>query len=114
MVEQTKNTRNRLYLLSPKKNLTEFDHLKLMMDIRLNYLEFKKIESIYESASFERSMAKELLAKLGVVLSEEYKLDNRFTILQHGFLTDRGITELNTMRKRKMLVMKDFLSAQAK
>ncbi len=112
MVAQSKKMCDMLYQLSPQKNLTEFSHLKLMFDIRLNYLRFKEIETVYESDSFNRSKAKEFLSKLEVVLAEEKKLDNRFTLLQKGFLTNRGITELNTIRKKKMIVIKDFLSAQ--
>ncbi len=112
MAGQTKILCDLLYQLNPQKNRTEFSHLKLMLDIRLNYLRFKEIETVYESDSFNRSKAKELLNKLEVVLAEEKKLDNRFTLLQKGFLTDKGITELNTMRKKKMIVLKDFLSAQ--
>lgn len=112
VVELTRNARNQLYQLHPKKNLTEFAHLKLMFDIRLNYLEFKKIESIYQSESYERSKAGDLLAKLKKVISEEKKIDKRFAVLQHNFLTEREIQEMNDIRKRKMIVLRDFLSAQ--
>jgi len=112
IVELTKKSRSQLYSINPIKNLTEFAHLKLMFDIRLNYLEFKKIESIYQSESYERLRAKELLAGLELIIQEEVKLDTRFTLLQRGFLTDRGIVELNDIRKRKMIVLSDFLRAQ--
>lgn len=112
MVAQTKSLCDMLYKLQPIKNKNEFSHLKLMFDIRLNYLKFKEIETVYESDLFSRSKAKELLSKLELVLGEENKLDKRFKSLQKGYLTDRGIAELNDIRKRKMVVLKDFLSAQ--
>lgn len=112
MTSQTKKLRDQLYQLNPKNNRTEFSHLKMMFDIRLNYLRFKEIETIYQSDLFNRSKAKELLSKIEVVLAEEKKLDKRFTLLQKGFLTNREIKELNTIRKKKMIVIKDCLSAQ--
>ncbi len=112
VLELTKNAQNQLYLLNPKKNFTEFAHLKLMFDIRQNYLEFKKIEAIYQSEVYERSKAGDLLDKLKMVISEEKKIDKRFALLQHDFLTKRGIMEMNDIRKRKMNVLRDFLSAQ--
>lgn len=104
--------RDKLYALKPKNNKTEFEHLKLMFDIRVNYLKYKVLESVYQSESYDRSKAKGLLSEIDEILQTEKKLDKRFASLQKGFITDREIAHQNEIRKRKMFVLKDFLSKQ--
>lgn len=112
MLQQASATRDKLYTLKPKKNKTEFEHIKLMFDIRVNYLRFKTLEAIYQSDDYNRSKAKKLLPEINEILNYEKKLDKRFTALQKGFITDREIIHQNEIRKRKMFVLKDFLSRQ--
>jgi len=105
-------SRDQLYKIKPRKNKKEFEHFKLMLDIRANYLKFKDIESKYESKSYNRSQSKEIYENLNLVLNEEKKIDKRFFSLQKGFLNDEEIRKLNEIRKRKMIVVRDFLKAQ--
>lgn len=112
MVAHTKTISDELNKLKPVRNSKEFEHFKLMYDIRLNYLSFKEIESIYQSNNYNRSRAGEMLTSLNSVINVEKKLDKRFFALQHGFLTDREIAHLNIIRKRKMLVLRDNLKTQ--
>ncbi len=112
MVVHTKIIRDQLYKLKPVRNIKEFEHFKLMYDIRVNYLSFKKIESIYQSADYSRSRTGQLLTMVESAISEELKLDKRFYTLQNGFLTDREIKQLNLIRKRKIFVLRDNLKAQ--
>jgi hypothetical protein len=114
VLRQTLQLRNKLYDLKPTKNKTEFEHLKLMFDIRINYLKFKELESFYQSGCFHRSEAKGLLQKIDQLLAEEKKLDKRFVSLQSGFLHPKEIEHQNTIRKRKILVVRDFLATQIK
>lgn len=105
--------RDRLNSLKPERNKTEFEHFRLMFDIRVNYLKLKSLEAVYQSENYNRSQAKGLLKTVESILREETKLDKRFMALQRGFLTDREILHQNEIRKRKMYVLKDFLSKQA-
>lgn len=112
LLKQAVSIRDKLYALKPKNNKTEFEHLKLMFDIRVNYLKYKVLESVYQSESYDRSKAKGLLSEIDEILQTEKKLDKRFASLQKGFMTDREIAHQNEIRKRKMFVLKDFLSKQ--
>lgn len=111
MLEEVTTLNNLLKSLRPKKNKKEFEHFKLMFDIRENYLNFKAIENIYQSSTFNRSQVNDLYKKMNQVLKEETKLDKRFNSLQKGFLHDEEIKHQNTIRKRKMIVVRDFLRA---
>lgn len=112
MLQQAIRMRDNLYKLKPQKNKTEFEHFKLMFDIRVNYLKFKALESVYQSESYNRTLTKRLLSELDEILKTEKKLDKRFTSLQKGFITDREIIHQNEIRKRKMHVLRSFLSRQ--
>lgn len=109
MLQKAMLMRDKVYFMQPKRNKTELEHLKLMFDIRVNYLKFKEIESVYQSEDYSRSKAKDLLLELNSLLKVEKTLDKRFTSLQKGFITNRDIALQNEVRKRKMIVVRDFL-----
>lgn len=95
--------------LHPEKNITEFEHLRLMFDIRIQYLAFKEIESRYQSGQFERSQAKVFLKELDPLVTEAKNLDKRFQSLNKGFLYDEEITEINRTRNDKLNIMYETL-----
>lgn len=103
IVKETRDIRSKLYKLSPSKNRTEFEHFKLMFDIRVHYLSFKEIEAEYESASFSRSRASEFYSRLKPLVIEAKKLDERFYRLNRGFLHDQELTEINKLRNEKLI-----------
>lgn len=114
LLQQATSQRDRLYAMRPRKNRTEFEHFKLMFDIRVSYLKGKELEADYQSENYNRSQAKDLLKRVEAIIQEEKKLDKRFTALQKGFLTDSEINHLNTIRKHKLYLLKDFLAQQAR
>lgn len=114
LLQQATSQRDRLYAMRPRKNRTEFEHFKLMFDIRVSYLKGKELEADYQSENYNRSQAKDLLKRVEAIIQEEKKLDKRFTELQKGFLTDSEINHLNTIRKHKLYLLKDFLAQQAR
>lgn len=88
--------------LSPKKNTQEFEHLNLMLDLRSFYLDFKKVESFYESEQYTREMDRKLLLELKRLLAESENLNQRFTDLNTGFLYADEIAEQNQIRNQKL------------
>ena len=88
--------------LVPKKNTTEFEHFRLMLDLRSFYLDFKKVESIYESDEYNRETAKIILPELERLLTESRSLDERFANLNQGFLYPEEIKEQNNVRTIKL------------
>ncbi len=98
----TKELQSKLYGLKPKTNIKEFDHYKLMFDIRVQYLMFKEVESAYESDSFDRSQAPAYLEKLSRLVAEAKKINDRFITLNKGFLYDKELEEINEQRTEKL------------
>lgn len=96
---ETGKIKDILYSLSPKRNQQEFEHFRLMIDLRDFYLKFKEIKAIYNSANFSRDEANKLIPELEKLMEDSKKLDKRFYDLQKGFLSDEGIEEQAEFRK---------------
>jgi hypothetical protein len=88
--------------LKPKANKTEFEHLRLMLDLRKFYLDFKTIEAAYESESFSREKTYEILPDFQALLARSKKLDQRFSSLNKGFLYPSEIDDQNRIRSQKL------------
>ncbi|MUP39192.1 family 20 glycosylhydrolase [Labilibaculum euxinus] len=102
-IRQSVNEAKKLMaLLKPKAHKQEFEHLRLMLDLRVYYLDFKKVESIYESDQYTLEKAKKILPELKKMLVESEKLNNRFTELNKGFLHPDEIKEQNFIRNQKL------------
>lgn len=110
ILNETKNLQSELYGLYPKNNIKEFEHYKLMFDIRVQYLMFKEIESAYESDNFDRSQAPAYLEKLSKLVVEAKKINKRFITLNKGFLYDEELGEINELRTEKLF--KIYLAMQ--
>ena len=95
--------------LKPKNNIPEFEHLRLMFDLRVQYLTFKEIENRYESSRFERNQAETFIKELEPLIIEARKLDKRFLTLNKGFLHDEEIAEINRTRNNKLNTMYETL-----
>jgi hypothetical protein len=88
--------------LSPKNHTKEFEHFRLMLDMRSFYLDFKKVESVYESDQYNRETAKVILPELKRLIDESKSLDDRFADLNKGFLYPDEIREQNHIRNEKL------------
>jgi hexosaminidase len=88
--------------IKPSKHQKEFEHLKLMLDMRSFYLDIKKVESFYESGQYTSATAKDLLPELERLLVESKILDDRFMQLNEGYLYPEEIKEQNEIRNRQL------------
>ena len=102
--------RNDILALKPLKNEHEFAHFKLMADLRMHYLGFKQIESVYNSDGFSQEMAAPLIDEMKGVLAQAKLLNARFSELNNGFLYDAEIQEQNRLRTLPMQVLHSRLS----
>ncbi len=98
--------------LKASKNINEFEHLRLMLDLRDHYLAFKEVESRFNSPDFSIDDRKSIVAELDPLISESRKLDKRFARLNKGFLYDSEIAEQNMIRNRKMMLLHERLSGK--
>lgn len=102
--------RNILYMLKPRNNKNEFEHFRLMADLRQNYLEFKEIELKYNSDQFTEEGINGLLLALKKVLGQAIELDLRFMDLNKNFLYDFEIREQNNIRVKSMKILYNRLA----
>jgi hypothetical protein len=102
--------RDTLFQIKPAKNKEEFNHFKLMADLRMQYLNFKAIEAEYNSEDFRISQAPILLEKLDQILENAKNLDKRFINLNKGFLYDSELKEQNEIRVQAVHVLYNRLS----
>ena len=99
-----------LYSLRPLKNRGEFEHFKLMADIRDYYLRYQAIESEVNDASFNESRRPGTLDGLKQLLAESAGLDDRFRQLNERFLKRSEIEEENKVRNIKVKNLYDRLA----
>ncbi len=98
MRSQTKEAKTILYQLHPTKNEKEFEHFRMMIDLREYYLAFKEIKARYNSDNYTLGDAEKLIPGLEKLLAESKVLDQRFYDLNKGFLHDAEIHDQNQLR----------------
>ncbi len=96
--------------VNPTQHVKEFEHFKLMADLRMHYLEFKEVESVYNSLDFRVSQTPELLEKMHKILQDAEVLGDRFFVLNKGFLYDAELHEQNELRVQHMRILHDRLA----
>jgi len=99
-----------LYALRPVKNQQEYEHFKLMADIRDYYLRYQVIEKQVNGTTFNDIQKPVVLDKLKGLLVSSKSLDDRFTQLNKGFLKPSEIEEENRIRNIKVNSLYDRLS----
>ena len=105
--------RDRLYALKPSANKVEIEHLKLMLDIRINYLEFKQCETELESKKYEISQRAGLAERMTKICKEGKKIDKRFEKLNKNYLKPGEIVYIQHLRGDKMEAMLSNLTYDA-
>jgi len=73
-----------LKALKPLKNKEEFEHYRLMTELRLQYLRFLCIEQQVNGPSFARAAIPSVRRKLRVLLDNAGLLSQRFINLNKG------------------------------
>ena len=97
--------RNALCAVNPTKNKKEFEHFKLMADLRMHYLNFKEVVESLNSVNFKKSQTTTLVDKLDEILKDAKKLNKRFTKLNKGFLYDSELKNQNELRIQPVKVL---------
>jgi hypothetical protein len=91
--------------LKPLNNSDEFEHFRLMLDIRLHYLKFKEAEARFNSPAFSIDDKESVVADLETLIGETRDLDRRFARLNRGFLHETEIEQQNMIRNRKLMLL---------
>ncbi len=91
-----------LYRLAPTKNKEEFEHYRLMADIRMQYLNYQKIEKEVNMPSFNNGQRAAVVQQLKQLLAESKKIDQRFIDLNKNTLYMGELQEENNLRDSKI------------
>ena len=86
--------------LKPKANRQEFDHLRLMVDIRRYSLAVKEIASRAEADGFRPAKAPALARRLRRILKDGKKIDRQFDALNGEYLKKAELTRERTTRNK--------------
>ena len=97
-----------MHRLQPVRNLREFEHYRLMSDIRLQYLKYMEIEKRVNSAEFREEDIPEVLAALEAL--DTSGLDKRFMKLNHGAFYEGELKQENEYRNSKIRLLHQRLS----
>lgn len=87
-----------LYGLKPMKNAEEYEHFKLMADIRDYYLQYHVIERQVNESVFNETEKSGVLSALKELQAKSKILDERFDQLNTDFLYPSEIEEENAIR----------------
>jgi len=110
LLDSSTIARQKLYALKPTKNQEEFEHFKLMADIRVYYLTYQAIEERVNEASFDNVQKPAVIAALKQLLATSKSLDERFEQLNKDFLNPSAIREENELRNMKVIGLFDRLA----
>jgi hypothetical protein len=96
--------------LKAKSNINEFEHLRLMLDLRDHYLAFREAEARFNDPGFSINDKESLAADLEKLIRKSHQLDKRFARLNKGFLYDTEIAQQNMIRNRKLVLLHERLT----
>ena len=113
VIQECEELKSHFNKIIPRKQGGEFEHYRLMLDLRINYLQYKEVEFTYESSGYDVSQASGLATQLKKIIGEAGKLDKRFIKLNKDYLKPRQAEEINALRNEKMNELNRTLSRQA-
>jgi hypothetical protein len=105
MRETVEEAVSKMKSLKPQSNTVEFEHFRLMLDVRLHYLKFKEAEARFNSPGFSIDDKESLVADLEELIAGTKDLDRRFAKLNRGFLHETEIVQQNIIRNRKLMLL---------
>jgi len=110
LLDSTQAAMDVLYGLKPSKNKPEFEHYRVMMEIRRNYLRFHSILEEINSAEFKPTQIPGVLKELQNLLIAQDIADTHFSGLNKDFLYPAEIKEENELRNIRAKLLFDRLS----
>jgi hexosaminidase len=102
LLDSNRTAKKILYDLKPSKSKIEYEHFKLMFDIRDYYLQYQLIEKQVNGPSFNETQRVVVLNQLKQLLAISEDLNKRFESLNKHFLNPSEIIEENSLRNYKV------------
>jgi hexosaminidase len=101
-----------LYALQPMKNKDEFEHYRLMADIRMLYLKYQKIEGEVNTTGFTNAKRPSVLQQLKQLISDSKLIDRRFISLNKNTLHFAELQQENNLRNSKIILLYQRLTRE--
>ena len=114
LIEECEKLKKDFSRLAPRTHTEEFEHYCLMLDLRINYLQFKEVEAAYESNNYEISQSGNLAERLKVIIADAKKLNQRFTTINRNYLKPCQAEEIIFSKDEKMQGLYETLQQQYK
>lgn len=110
LLDSAKQAAKTLSSLTPLKNQQEFEHYRLMQDIRVHYLTYEVIEKRANSPDFTPAQIPGVLAQLKELIQKGAQLDQRFIALNKDYLYPSELAQENELRNAKIRLLYQRLS----
>jgi len=110
LMDSSNSAMDRLYSLHPQKNKEEFEHYKVMAEIRTNYLSFHYLLAKANAPGFGAAELQQTLKELKHLLMGQDIVDMHFAELNKNFLYPAEIKEENELRDIRAKLLYDRLS----
>ena len=100
--------------LEARHHKNEFEHFRLVTDLREFHVRFKKLEQEIQSINFRAAQIPEKVVVLERLIEECEMLDQRFLKANRGFLYEKGLTEEIQTRSKKLQELYNRLTRAAR
>jgi hexosaminidase len=101
-----------LHDLTPSANKEEFEHYRLMADIRVHYLTYQNIEKQVNEKTFGKKELPGVINALSTLIKNSEKLDQRFIALNKNYLYPAELAQENELRNSKPKILYARLTRQ--
>ncbi|UOE46610.1 beta-N-acetylhexosaminidase [Mucilaginibacter sp. SMC90] len=109
LVDSTRSALSILNKLKPQKNLQEFEHYRLMAEIRLLYLNTLQLEAVMNGDQFNEGTKGKYRATAISLKQQSAKLDEKFDRLNGGFIQAGELADEKALRNAKINELFDKL-----
>jgi hexosaminidase len=110
LLDSTQSAAKTLDDLHPAKNIEEFEHYRLMTDIRLHYVKFHEILERVNSTSFTNEQVPEIVLELKNLIKTEDALNRQFIELNKNYFNVSELNQENDLRNIRVHLLYDRLS----
>ena len=112
LLRRAQRAAQRLKALRPASHAAEFEHYRLMADIRVHYLGYQALESRSNSKDLAIATDRGILAGLRRLRAEGQGLSARFSRLHRGYLKPAELRQENALRNAKVQLLIERLAAR--
>lgn len=102
--------KRRLASIKPQRNVQEFAHYAMQVDIREFHLRFKVIQDFVQSAAFSDGDRPAVAKDLQALLVQARDLETRFKRMFTGALYESEIDNLNRIRSRQVVLLREQIT----